>query len=190
MATPLEAAAAWTDRDVRSGSEFLRGQMRQWMDQVVQEGQTDELFELELWLRSFERHGLFAYAVFGQRVDATDLAALLELPPAEGARAHPRVIVLHQLVPQAAALQPLFQRWGTPVLATQPYRQGDVAAWEQDANGLALGDTPFYLVQPEAAGSIDPLMVVAHAERGRRTVLIEPELVEATEQIQSGSLNN
>ena len=128
---------------------------------------------LDDWLRSFERHGLFAYAVFGQRVDATDLAALLELPPAEGARAHPRVIVLHQLVPQAAALQPLFQRWGTPVLATQPYRQGDVAAWEQDANGLALGDTPFYLVQPEAAGSIDPLMVVAHAERGRRTVLIE-----------------
>ena len=36
-------------------SEFLRGQMRQWMDQVVRGGKTAELFELEMWLRSFER---------------------------------------------------------------------------------------------------------------------------------------
>src|SRR5512143_3957632 len=36
-------------------SEILRGQMRQWMDQVVAAGRTAELFELEMWLRSFER---------------------------------------------------------------------------------------------------------------------------------------
>ncbi len=48
-------APAWSDRDVRSASEFLRGQMRHWMEQVVREGRQDELFELELWLRSFER---------------------------------------------------------------------------------------------------------------------------------------
>jgi len=41
------------ERELRS--EFLRGQMRQWMDQVVQAGRTAELFELEMWLRSFER---------------------------------------------------------------------------------------------------------------------------------------
>src|SRR5262249_49797400 len=43
------------ERDVRSGSEFLRGQMRRWMDQVVSSGRTAELFELEMWLRAFER---------------------------------------------------------------------------------------------------------------------------------------
>ncbi len=43
------------ERDVRSDSEFLRGQMRYWMDQVVADGRTGELFELEMWLRSFER---------------------------------------------------------------------------------------------------------------------------------------
>ena len=48
-------ATHWMDRDVRSGSEFLRGQMRHWMDQFVVEGKTDDLFELEMWLRSFER---------------------------------------------------------------------------------------------------------------------------------------
>jgi hypothetical protein len=41
------------DREVRS--DFLRGQARHWMDQVVGAGRTRELFELEMWLRAFER---------------------------------------------------------------------------------------------------------------------------------------
>jgi hypothetical protein len=41
------------DREIRS--DFLRGQMRQWMEQVVAEGKTRDLFELEMWLRAFER---------------------------------------------------------------------------------------------------------------------------------------
>jgi hypothetical protein len=36
-------------------SDFLRGQFRQWMDEVVAAGKTRDLFELEMWLRSFER---------------------------------------------------------------------------------------------------------------------------------------
>src|SRR5262249_49817355 len=55
---PKEAApedAPRLERDVRSSSEFLRGQMREWMQQVVTSGRTSELFELEMWLRSFER---------------------------------------------------------------------------------------------------------------------------------------
>ena len=36
-------------------SEFLRGQMRDWMEQVGSAGKTRDLFELEMWLRSFER---------------------------------------------------------------------------------------------------------------------------------------
>ena len=41
------------EREMRS--EFLRGQMREWFGQVVAAGRTAELFELEMWLRSFER---------------------------------------------------------------------------------------------------------------------------------------
>jgi hypothetical protein len=36
-------------------STFLYQQLRQWTDQVAAAGKADELFELELWLRSFER---------------------------------------------------------------------------------------------------------------------------------------
>jgi len=38
-----------------SRSEFLRGQLREWMEQVAAAGRTSELFELEMWLLSFER---------------------------------------------------------------------------------------------------------------------------------------
>jgi hypothetical protein len=41
------------DKEIRS--DFLRAQMRQWMEQVVAEGKTRDLFELEMWLRAFER---------------------------------------------------------------------------------------------------------------------------------------
>jgi hypothetical protein len=46
--------------DLRGGSpearsELLRGQLRRFTDQVAMAGKTAELFELEMWLRSFER---------------------------------------------------------------------------------------------------------------------------------------
>jgi hypothetical protein len=41
------------DKEIRS--DFLRAQMRQWMEQVLSEGKTRDLFELEMWLRAFER---------------------------------------------------------------------------------------------------------------------------------------
>ena len=36
-------------------SELLRGQLRRWTDRVAEAGKGGELFELEMWLRSFER---------------------------------------------------------------------------------------------------------------------------------------
>ncbi len=131
---------------------------------------------LDAWLRTFRQQGLFAYAAFGQQLNAQTLAEVLELPPESGSspgRLHASALVLHQLVPQAAALQPLLLRWGVPLLATQPYRAGDAAAWEASATGLSLSDVPFYLAQPEAAGAIDPVLVAAHGAEGRDFRLIE-----------------
>ncbi len=131
---------------------------------------------LDDWLRIFREQGLFAYAAFGQQLTAQSLAEVLELPPASGTgpgRLHASVLVLHQLVPRAAALQPLLLRWGAPLLATQPYRAGDTAAWEASETGLSQSDVPFYLAQPEAAGAIDPVLTVAHGGDGREYRLIQ-----------------
>jgi hypothetical protein len=38
-----------------SRSDYLRAQLRRWSDQVAAAGKAAELFELEMWLRSFER---------------------------------------------------------------------------------------------------------------------------------------
>ena len=63
---------------------------------------------LDAWLHTFRQQGLFAYAAFGQQVTAQTLAEVLELPAEGGSgpgRLHASALVLHQLVPQAAALQ-------------------------------------------------------------------------------------
>lgn len=56
---PAPMARDEPPEDVRSEpelrSDFLRGQMRQWMEEVMAAGKTRDLFELEMWLRSFER---------------------------------------------------------------------------------------------------------------------------------------
>ena len=121
------------------------------------------------WLRRFEAQGLFAYAVFSSHLAGESLAPLMELP---GGKPLASVIVNHALLPQAGALQPLFERWGVPVLQTLPYRAGPAADWEASETGLGMSDLPFYFAQPEGAGAIDPLLVVAHGERGREPRLI------------------
>lgn len=121
------------------------------------------------WLRRFDRQGLLAYAVFSSHLAGDSLAPLMELP---GGKLHASVIVNHALLPQAGGLQPLFDRWGAPLLQTLPYRAGGTADWEASETGLSMSDLPFYFAQPEGAGAIDPLMVVAHANKGR-----EPQLI-------------
>ena len=132
---------------------------------------------LDAWLRRFEAQGLVAYAVFGQQINAQALTDLLEVKAADGqARPHPAVLVLHQLVPQAAGLQPLLARWKVPFLATQPYRAGAEQDWAKDEQGLMLHDVPFYLAQPEAAGAIDPMLTVAQGASDGEPRLIERQV--------------
>jgi cobaltochelatase CobN len=122
------------------------------------------------WLRRFEAQGLLAYAVFSSHLAGESLAPLMELP---GGKPFASVIVNHALLPQAGALQPLFERWGLPALQTLPFRAGPAADWEASETGLGMSDLPFYFAQPEGAGAIDPLLVVAHGERGREPRLID-----------------
>jgi hypothetical protein len=53
MATLQPDEVAPPETQIRS--EFLRSQMRRWMETAVASGRTNELFEIEMWLRSFER---------------------------------------------------------------------------------------------------------------------------------------
>lgn len=128
---------------------------------------------LDQWLRLFAEQGLAAYAVFGQQVDAASLQAMLTLPDGSAhGRPQPKVLVSHQLLSQGGGLQRVLLGWQIPLLLTQPYRSGGTSAWAADEQGLPSADVPFYLAQPEGAGGMDPIMVVAHADQGRRTELI------------------
>jgi cobaltochelatase CobN len=128
-------------------------------------------------LNRFAGRGINAYAVFGQRLDANGLKALYAAQNAaqkvEQPGARPDVVVIHQLVSQPAELQALFTRWNTPALLAVPYRQGDVQAWQADKSGIRQTDVPYYLVQPEAAGAVDPLVIAAHPPEGQPVQLID-----------------
>lgn len=128
---------------------------------------------LDAWLARFATRGINAYAVFGQRLDAGALRTMFADPARGQATALPEVVVVNQLVSQSGDLQALFKEWRTPVLSAVPYRHGDIRAWEADKAGIRQSDTPYYLVQPEAVGAIDPLVVVAQPPEGKPWQLIE-----------------
>lgn len=44
-----------TDRQARMGSDYLRSQVRAWMEGAGESGRKKELFELEMWLRALDR---------------------------------------------------------------------------------------------------------------------------------------
>ncbi|MCE4557035.1 cobaltochelatase subunit CobN [Pelomonas cellulosilytica] len=122
---------------------------------------------LDRWLALFRQRGVLAYAAFSSQWSAAPLAQLLE----QDGRLQARVVVNHALLTQGANLQPTFERWGVPVLQTQPYRQDAAAVWEASETGLAQADIPFYFAQPEAAGLIDPVVVVAHPKQGEAQLI-------------------
>lgn len=65
-----------------------------------------------------------------------------------------------------------FEQLGVPVLQSLTYMSGDQAAWEADAQGISPGMTPFFLVLPESAGVIDPVIVAAvNRERSEMEVI-------------------
>lgn len=74
------------------------------------------------------------------------------------------VLVNAQIMLNAQGRKAEFESLGIPVLQVMPYRKGDAADWAADRHGISLTDTPFYLVQPEMAGVIDPILAAATAK--------------------------
>jgi hypothetical protein len=44
-----------SERQARLGSDYLRSQVKAWMDESIEAGKKGELFELEMWLRALDR---------------------------------------------------------------------------------------------------------------------------------------
>lgn len=71
-----------------------------------------------------------------------------------------------------------FEALGIPVLQVMPYRKGDASDWAADPHGISLTDTPFYLVQPELAGVVDPMLAAATA-KGDGAIVSLPAQIDA-----------
>jgi cobaltochelatase CobN len=127
---------------------------------------------LDQWIRRFEVRGIVAFGVFVSQINEQKLNEVLG-DPASGKPPRVQAIVLNQLLTRGVGLQPLWARWGIPVVHTMPWRAGNEESWQGNASGVPLNDVPFYFSQPEASGAVDPMVVV-----GTPPGASVPELIE------------
>jgi cobaltochelatase CobN len=95
---------------------------------------------------------------------------------APGGRHLVDVLINNQIMYDAAGRRSEFERLGVPIIQAIPYRRGDSADWLADPQGMRLIDLPFYLVQSEIAGSIDPMIVSAINKRSGKVEPILPQV--------------
>lgn len=86
------------------------------------------------------------------------------------------VLVNNQIMYDAGGRRAEFEKIGVPVIQAIPYRRGDTADWQADPQGMRLIDLPFYLVQSEIAGSMDPLIVSAINKQSGKVEAIAPQV--------------
>ncbi|WP_432258741.1 cobaltochelatase subunit CobN [Cupriavidus sp. TMH.W2] len=92
-----------------------------------------------------------------------DADGILRMAMPEGRRVVD-VLINGQIMLNPQGRKAEFEKLDVPVLQVMPYRKGDAQAWQDDPHGISLTDTPFYLVQPELAGAIDPIVAAATAK--------------------------
>ncbi|RDK08024.1 cobaltochelatase subunit CobN [Cupriavidus lacunae] len=110
-------------------------------------------------IRRLEARHARALTFYGPVMDAD---GILRMAMPEGRRLVD-VLVNGQIMLNPQGRRAEFEKLDVPVMQVMPYRKGDAQAWQDDPHGISLTDTPFYLVQPELAGVIDPIVAAATA---------------------------
>lgn len=119
-----------------------------------------------------EKAGALAVPMFTSAMENGEITRLLT----QNGRLHANVLINMQIMLNAEGRKQEFEQLGIPVLQAMPYRAGEQADWEQDAQGMSPQDIPFYLAQPEYAGLVDPLFAAATQQNDGDIVPIERQL--------------
>lgn len=106
-------------------------------------------------VRRLEAAGALAVPLYSGAMGIGEIQPLLSLD----GQLRANVLINTQIVLNADGRRGELDAMGIPVLQTISYRKGELADWQADVQGMDSQDIPFYLVQPEYAGMIDPLFV-------------------------------
>lgn len=131
----------------------------------------DSAFIDDLIARIEARHAR-ALVFYGPVMDADGITRMV----APDGKRIVDVLINGQIMLNPQGRKAEFEALGIPVLQVMPYRKGDAADWAADPHGISLTDTPFYLVQPELAGVIDPMLAAATAKRDGAIVGLPAQL--------------
>ncbi|EYS95409.1 cobalamin biosynthesis protein CobN [Cupriavidus sp. SK-4] len=123
-------------------------------------------------IRRLEARHARVLTFYGPVMDAD---GILRMAMPEGRRLVD-VLINGQIMLNPQGRKAEFEKLDVPVMQVMPYRKGDTQAWQDDPHGISLTDTPFYLVQPELAGVIDPIVAAATAKGDGAIVSLPAQL--------------
>lgn len=119
-------------------------------------------------IRGIEKKGAEAFGFFfevnDQALGYTDL-----LRDKTGAT-RPDLIINYRSLHSIEKRRNEFEKLNVPVILALNYTEGNAQAFAADNSGIAPTQTAFYLVIPEATGSIDP-QIIAATEEGHKVVM-------------------
>ncbi|CAG9173674.1 Aerobic cobaltochelatase subunit CobN [Cupriavidus laharis] len=123
-------------------------------------------------IRRIEARHARALVFYGPVMDADGILRMA-MP---GGKRIVDVLVNGQIMLNPQGRKAEFETLDVPVMQVMPYRKGDAQAWASDPHGISLTDTPFYLVQPELAGVIDPMLAAATSKADGSIVSLPAQL--------------
>jgi cobaltochelatase CobN len=125
-------------------------------------------------ITGLEQKGAKAFAFFFEGED--EALSYLELLMDEQLRTRVHLIINYRSLHYAEKRRQEFEQLGVPVLHALNYSEGDAKAFATDVAGVSATLTPFFLVMPEDAGSVDPTIIAA-SENGIKQAI--PEQLDA-----------
>lgn len=130
--------------------------------------ETDNMEVIDGLIARLESMGAFAYGVFEQSIDAESNYLSLLMDPL----AKPDIVINYRTIHYAEKHRQEFAKLNIPVIQAINY-QGTVDEYRADHSGISPMMTAFFLVMPETAGTINPVILAANSDKGRKAAIPE-----------------
>ena len=130
--------------------------------------ETDNMEVVNALITRIESLGAKSYGAFDQSIEAeTDYFSLLLDPVAR-----PDIVINYRTIHYAEKHKQEFANLNVPVIQAINY-QGTADEYHDDHSGISPAMTAFFLVMPETAGAVNPVILSEKSEQGHKSAIPE-----------------
>ncbi|MCF6212380.1 MAG: cobaltochelatase subunit CobN [Gammaproteobacteria bacterium] len=130
--------------------------------------EADDMAVIDNLIARIESLGAKAYGVFEHSVETETSYLPLLMDPL----ARPDIIINYRSIHYAEKRKEEFIGLNIPVIQAINY-QGTADEYHDDHSGISSTMTAFFLVMPETAGTVNPIVLAANSEQGRKATILE-----------------